>query len=227
MEIVLVRHGQPEWVRDGLNVVDPPLTELGVRQAAAMADRLADEPFDAVYVSPLQRARQTAAPLYERLGRTEEVAPWLEEIRDPDWHGAPQDMAAQAYRELSERPVVDRWDGLVGGESIRSFTSRIHAGADEFFAEHGVRRVQGEHGLPVWSIDEPGRRIVLVAHVGTNSITMGHLLGLTPTPWEWDRFVMGHASVSRIEAMPVHDGYTFCLTSLSSLEHLAPTDRTR
>jgi 2,3-bisphosphoglycerate-dependent phosphoglycerate mutase len=56
---------------------------------------------------------------------------------------------------------------------------------------------------------------------------MCHLLGLRPTPWEWDRFVFGHASVSRIEALPVHEGYTFSLTSLSSLEHLARDDRTR
>ena len=34
MEIVLIRHGEPEWVRDGLNVVDPPLTERGHMQAA-------------------------------------------------------------------------------------------------------------------------------------------------------------------------------------------------
>lgn len=227
MEIVLVRHGQPAWVRDGRNVVDPPLTELGLRQADAMAQRLAGESFDAVFVSPLQRARQTAAPLYERLGWDEHIAPWLEEIRDPDWHGEPEEMAQQAYRELGRRPVAQRWDGLVGGESIRAFTDRIHRGADEFFAGRGVRRVDGDHGLPVWTIDDPDQRIVLVAHVGTNSITMGHLLGLTPTPWEWDRFVMGHASVSRIEAMPVHDGYTFCLTSLSSLEHVDPADRTR
>ena len=227
MEIVLVRHGQPEWVRDGRNVVDPPLTDLGHRQADAMARRLAEESFDDVFVSPLRRARQTAAPLYERLAIDETIAPWLEEIRDPDWHGEPHEMAQQAYRELSERPVEQRWDGLVGGESIREFTDRIHRGAEAFFASRGVRRIEGDHGLPVWSIDEPGQRIVLVAHVGTNSVTMGHLLGLTPTPWEWDRFVMGHASVSRIEAMPVHDGYTFCLSSLSSLEHVEPADRTR
>ena len=29
MEFVLARHGQPEWVRDGFNVADPPLTERG------------------------------------------------------------------------------------------------------------------------------------------------------------------------------------------------------
>lgn len=225
MEIILIRHGQPEWVRDGLNVTDPPLTELGRRQAAAMAEQLAGERFDEVLVSPLVRARQTAMPLYERLGRDEVIEPWLEEIRDPGWHGTPADKAAQAYREMRERPVDRRWDGLDEGESIRDFTDRIHAGAAGFLAERGVSRQ--EHELPVWTIAEPDRRIALVAHAGTNSVTMGHLLGLDPTPWEWDRFVMGHASISRIEALPVHDGFTFSLTALSRLEHIDPKDRTR
>ena len=43
VEFVLVRHGQPEWVRDGFNVADPPLTELGQRQASRMAEALAPE----------------------------------------------------------------------------------------------------------------------------------------------------------------------------------------
>jgi probable phosphoglycerate mutase len=227
MQIVLIRHGQPEWVRDGLNVVDPPLTGLGHRQAAAMAGQLADETFDEVLVSPLTRARQTAAPLYERLGRGETIDPWLEEIRDPGWHGTPAEKAQQAYDEMRSRPVEHRWDGLEGGESIREFTARIHAGATRFLADRGVERQEHGHGLPIWSIDEPDRTIALVAHAGTNSVTMGHLLGLDPTPWEWDRFVMGHASVSRLEALPVREGFTFCLTALSNLEHIDVADRTR
>lgn len=225
MEIILIRHGQPEWVRDGFNVVDPPLTELGHRQALAIADQLAGEDFDEILVSPLLRARQTAAPLYERLGLGETVDSWLEEIRDPGWHGTPAEKAEQAYREMRERPVERRWDGLADGESIREFTKRIHMGAATFLAERGVARAPSE--LPVWSISEPGRKVVLVAHAGTNSVTMGHLLGLDPTPWEWDRFVMGHASISRIEALPVHDGFTFSLTSLSNLEHVERGHRTR
>ena len=39
-------------------------------------------------------------------------------------------------------------------------------------------------------------------------------------PWEWDRFVLGHTSVSRVEALPLEDGYTFSLSKLSDLEHL-------
>jgi probable phosphoglycerate mutase len=227
MEIVLIRHGQPEWVRDGVNITDPPLTELGHRQAAAMAEQLAGETFDEVLVSPLTRARQTAAPLFGRLARDETVDPWLEEIRDPGWHGTPAEKAQQAYDEMRNRPVERRWDGLAGGESIREFTDRIHAGAAQFLADRGVTRQDHDHDLSVWSIDEPDRSIALVAHAGTNSVTMGHLLGLDPTPWEWDRFVMGHASISRVEAVPVRDGFTFCLTALSNLEHIGPDERTR
>ena len=40
MEIVLVRHGEPEWVRNELNVVDPPLTDRGHMQAARMGEVL-------------------------------------------------------------------------------------------------------------------------------------------------------------------------------------------
>jgi 2,3-bisphosphoglycerate-dependent phosphoglycerate mutase len=225
VEIVFIRHGQPEWIRDGLNVENPPLTELGHEQAWAMARALASEAFDEVYASPLLRARQTAAPLFEALGREEQIAPWLEEIRDPAWHGTPQENAQAAYDELRARPVDDRWDGLHGGESIREFTQRIRTGGDDFFADRGMQR--SSHDLPIWQIDEPGRRIALVAHAGTNSVSIAHLLGMQPTPWEWDRFVIGHTSVSRLEALELHDGFTFSLSKLSDVEHLDAVQRTR
>jgi probable phosphoglycerate mutase len=225
MEIVLIRHGEPEWVRDGLNVVDPPLTDRGRAQAERLAAALVDETFDEILVSPLVRARQTAAPLLAALGRPELIDPWLEEIRDPMWHGTPAEKAAAAYAELHGRKAEDRWSGLDGGESIRDFVTRIRVGASMFLADRGV--VRSETDLPIWQITRPGARIALVAHAGTNSVTIGHLLGLEPTPWEWDRFVLGHTSVSRIEAMELEDGYTFTLTKLSDLEHLDRDQRTR
>jgi 2,3-bisphosphoglycerate-dependent phosphoglycerate mutase len=221
----MVRHGEPEWIRDGLNVVNPPLTDRGRQQADRLAEALRDEHFDEILVSPLDRARQTAAPLLAELGRDEVVAPWLEELRDPGWHGTPAEKAEQAYLELRGRPVDRRWDGLDGGESIREFVERIRLGASLFLAERGVHRVETD--LPVWRIAEPGRRILLVAHAGTNSVVICHLLGLQPTPWEWDRFVLKHASISRLEALAVHDAHTFSLTELSDVEHIAPLDRTR
>ena len=50
MEIVLVRHGEPEWVRNGLSVGDPPLTDRGHEQARITAEHLAGEHFDEILV---------------------------------------------------------------------------------------------------------------------------------------------------------------------------------
>lgn len=220
-----MRHAEPEWSRDGFAVDDPPLTERGHQQAECLAQRLTDEHFDEVYVSPLVRARQTLAPARARTGWPEVVDHWLEEIRSPIWHGTPADKAEAAYQADRARPASERWLGLPGGEPVIDFVARIREGAGLFLAERGINPV--EHDLPVWSIDGPARKILLVAHAGTNSVTICHLLGLDPTPWEWDRFVLGHASITRVEALQLGDGFTFSLTRLSDVEHLPSELRTR
>jgi probable phosphoglycerate mutase len=106
MEIVLVRHGQPEWIRDDLNVDNPPLTQLGFDQAECVAQALEGEHFDEIWVSPLVRAQQTSQPLLAQRkivlgpGVTQD---WLEEIRNPLWHGTPRQKADDAYREERSR----------------------------------------------------------------------------------------------------------------------------
>ena len=226
MEIVLVRHGEPEWVRENLNVDNPPLTERGLRQAERVADTLGDEAFDEIWVSPLLRAQQTAGPLAERRGLDIEsiTQDWLEEIRNPLWHGTPRERADAAYAEERRRPAEGRWDGLDGGERVRDFVDRIHTNAALFFEERGVRPTA--HSLPVWEMSDSNRRILLVAHAGTNSVLIGHLLGLVTTPWEWERFVLGHASISRLVSHEMGDGHTFGLVKLSDVEHLDRADRT-
>lgn len=225
MEIVLIRHGQPEWVKDGLNVENPPLTELGRRQAEQMAAVLAHEHFDEVLVSPLLRARQTAAPLLAALGRDEVIAPWLREIGDPAWHGTPAAHAQEAYKELLARPSLERWTGLEGGESVRDFADRIVSGVAGFMDERGASRLDG--ALPVWKLGSPEMRVALVAHAGTNSMTIGHLIGVEPVPWQWERFQLFHSSISRLEAFELADGHAFGLTRLGNAEHLVEGDRTR
>ncbi|NDB05607.1 MAG: histidine phosphatase family protein [Acidimicrobiia bacterium] len=227
VEIVLVRHGEPEWVRDGLNVDNPPLTERGHRQAEAVARALTSEHFDEIWVSPLVRAHQTAQPLLRDRGIQDlgsVTQHWLEEIRNPLWHGTPREKADAAYAEERSRESHRRWDGLTGGESVREFVSRIHAGAGAFLAERGA--VPLESSLPVWRFEAEHRKILLVAHAGTNSVLICHLLGLQPTPWEWERFVIGHASISRLHSHEMGDGHTFGLARLSDLEHLDASERT-
>ena len=225
MEIILIRHGEPEWVRDGLSVVDPPLTDRGLLQAQRVGEELHAEAFDEVIVSPLRRARQTAAPLLGLQRRKEAIEPFLEEIREPNWHGTPEELAAAAYAEEKSRAAEDRWLGVRGGgEPPREFVERVRSGGREYFDRIGMSRA--EQRLPVWHLEQPDLKVVIVAHSGTNGVLLCQLLGLDPVPWEWDRFVTHHASITRLQSFAMGDGHTFSLRRLSDVEHLPRDART-
>ncbi|MEM7324042.1 MAG: histidine phosphatase family protein, partial [Actinomycetota bacterium] len=67
--LILVRHGQQQWPDPETATVgdwvDPPLSDLGEQQAAAVAKYLSDEPITAVYSSELKRAFDTGRAIAE------------------------------------------------------------------------------------------------------------------------------------------------------------------
>ncbi len=80
LELLLIRHGLPLRIENNDGTpADPPLAPLGHRQAQAAAEWLRDEAIDAIYVSPLQRARETSAPLESILGLVAAVEPGIAE----------------------------------------------------------------------------------------------------------------------------------------------------
>ncbi len=227
MEIVFVRHAEPEWVRDSLSVDNPPLTVRGHKQAELLGKWAASQNFDEVFVSPLVRTQQTAAPILSALNMDLVIAPWLEEIRNPIWHGTPEEKAAEAWRNEKAKPSLERWRGLEGGEPVDEFVQRINVGTSLFLEERGL--VRAEVALPVWTrlqSFKPESRVLLVAHAGTSSVSICHMLGFPPTPWEWERLVIGHATINRLEVFEIGDGMTFGLSQLSGNEHLPVEMRT-
>jgi broad specificity phosphatase PhoE len=141
MDLVLVRHAQPEWARDGISQVDPELTELGERQAELVAERLAGEHFDHVLVSTSRRAQATARPVRQRLHdipTTDRV--WLHEIYLPQaWADTPNEEVGRVLLEARDRPRDEWWDGLPGGESFRDFHERVTTGLMEELAASAPR----------------------------------------------------------------------------------------
>ncbi len=79
MELILVRHARPEQVANVSGGADPALTDIGHRQARAAAAWLGVEDIDALYVSPMVRARQTAEPLERLVGMEAEVVEGVKE----------------------------------------------------------------------------------------------------------------------------------------------------
>lgn len=222
MEIVLVRHGEPQWSRDGLTVDDPQLTDRGRRQADLLAKHLADERFDLLLVSPLRRARETMAPVEERLGTEARVVDWLAEIRNPQWEGTPAENVERIFAETRVRPAEEHWEGLPGGESFRDFHVRVTSGLDRLLADHGSQRLPGDP--PLWQLARPGQRVLVVAHGGTNAVTVGHLLGIPPVPWEWERFINFHTGVSTVTPVEISRAHSYSLRRLSDLSHLGHDD---
>ncbi len=53
-------------------------------------------------------------------------------------------------------------------------------------------------------------------------MALGYLLGIPPVPWEWERFVSYHASVSVVRPLAISGGHAFSLFRFSDVGHLPP-----
>lgn len=224
MEIVLVRHGQPAWIGpDGGAVNDPGLTELGRYQARAVAERLRSLPGPtALLTSSARRARETAEPVAEATGLEPTVESWIHEIRFPDaWDGTPAEEVGRLLRDSRWRTREQWWQGVEGGESFGDFHLRVTEGLERTLSSYGVTR-DPEDPDHLWAVPDDVPRLLLVAHAGTNSVVLGHLLGLRPMPWEWERFASNHASVTVLDTTHIATGSIWSLQLFSGVAHLAP-----
>ena len=150
--LLVVRHGQTAANAAGqlLGRADVPLTDIGRRQAAALAAAVG--PVDRVISSPLQRARETAAAF----GRPVDV--------DERW--TELDYGVYDERPLGEVPAEmwEKWRGDAelappGGESLASLGRRVRAACDQLAPEAAdevvvvVSHVSPIKAAVAWTLD--------------------------------------------------------------------------
>lgn len=205
--------------------MNPGLTELGHRQAVLVAERLGVRGAGEIISSPAVRARETAAPLAQRLGVTPTVIDDLVELRLPDWTHLSLAEVSANFKQARAREPQAWWDGLPGGESFRAFFERVHRGVYHLLEERGMRRCKEEEA-PIFTMEKDLGRVVIVGHGGTNSVAMTVLLGMPCVPWEWERCALGHASFLRLKAIPLGRGFIFSLRAFNDCEHLPRELRT-
>jgi broad specificity phosphatase PhoE len=131
MELVLVRHGETEWSRDGKHTgtTDVPLTATGRKQAEALREILGGRTFALVLTSPLARAAETAR--LAGFGEAEE----RDELREWDY-GDYEGRRTVEIRE--ERPDWTLWrDGVPGGESSAEVAARVDRLLEELRSVEG------------------------------------------------------------------------------------------
>jgi probable phosphomutase (TIGR03848 family) len=182
--VFLVRHAAHDRVDRVLcgRMPGVGLGEAGRRQAEALAQRFAGVGVDAVWTSPLQRARETAEPIAARLGLRARASDALCEIDFGAWTG-------QGFDALRDDPRWRRWNEARGSERPPGGESMAEAQAR---ASAEVERARAEH---------PDGRVVLVSHGDVIKAVLAGVLGLPLDAHA--RFEIAPASVS---ALAVWDG---------------------
>lgn len=125
--IYLIRHGETEYnaVKRFQGSLDIPLNEQGIAQSIALAEYLQNISFDAIYVSDLQRTKQTAAPLAAQKSLELNIVPELREISYGEWEGMLlADIAEKYPAEMALwRESTDKLQ-IPGGESFKAAANR-------------------------------------------------------------------------------------------------------
>lgn len=114
MNILLVRHGETAWNREGRyqGRTDVPLSDVGKAQVAALGRRLADIPIKLAYASPLSRAKHTAEAILAGRDIRLSLDAGLMEISHGDWEGQ---LASDV--EISHAEMFGVWRSRPGRTS--------------------------------------------------------------------------------------------------------------
>lgn len=158
MELLLIRHGRPERVEGNEGPADPGLSALGWRQAEALAAWLAKEPIEAIYSSPMRRAKETAEPLVRSHSLELRIDPSLleydaqatayipiEELKaagDPRWMELPDDIPG------FQRRVVEGIEAIVAAHSSGTVAVVCHGGVLNVYLSWVMRTEQELFFLP-------------------------------------------------------------------------------
>ncbi|WP_424534885.1 histidine phosphatase family protein [Sphaerisporangium viridialbum] len=178
-ELILLRHGETEWSRDGRHTgrTDLPLTPKGEEQARALAPALKDKSFSLVLVSPALRARSTA----ELAGITEyelDANLW-------EWdYGGYEGITTPDIRK--RRPGWYLWrDGVIPGDAEHpgETIEQVAERADKVIAR--VLRAEGT--------------VVLVSHGHFLRVLTARWLGLPPQDGRCFKLDTGTISVLGFE----------------------------
>jgi probable phosphoglycerate mutase len=155
-EVILVRHGASQAHVPGESFeliegghADPPLAPEGLEQAERVGARLAATAPAAIFVTPLRRTHQTAAPLLAATGMSPTVVPDLREVHLGEWEGGELRVrVAHGDPLVSELFAQERWDVIPGAEAAEAFAARVRAGLDVVVAQspRGASVVAVVHG---------------------------------------------------------------------------------
>lgn len=211
MKLYLIRHGQShinlaDWDWENSPTLDQPLTELGERQAAALAEWLPGHvpQVAAIYASTMQRARQTAAPL----GRVYNVPIHFEDrVREIgnnriDHTAWPEDEAPRRYKPIwaTASPFSPTMHDAETSETYMH--TRVRVG---LFIEELIERHRGEN-------------VLVICHGGVIDCVFDHVFNVGP--WRRCEMWTNNTGVTHFECVEHPGREVWRLHYYNRFEHL-------
>jgi probable phosphoglycerate mutase len=184
-EMVLVRHGESEWSREGRYAgrADVSLTPHGREEAEAVGRQLAGRTFARVLASPLERARDSCR--LAGFGADVELRPELMEWDYGTFEGRTgAEMAQEAGSLWTDGAPAGETVEMVGARADRILGEIDRAGDVAIFAHRDVLRVLAARWLQLPAV--AGRMFSLA----TASISVLGYEGETPVVMSWNQ--IGH-----------------------------------
>lgn len=185
--VILVRHGRSVANRDHIlagRTAGVALDDAGRAQAASLATRLADCRIARIVSSPIQRCRETVAPLAELFGLEVEIDDDLAEVDYGEWTGRKlADLRAEPlWRTVQEHPSAMVFPG---GESLAQVSTRAVAAARRY----GVDPLHAPGDRP-----DAGGAVLLCSHGDVLGAIVADALGMHLDLFQ--RLVIAPASIS-------------------------------
>lgn len=217
MRLLFIRHGEPDYEKDSL-------TEKGFREAEYLAEYLADVKIDACYVSPLGRAKDTAAPTLLKKQMTGVECQWLEEfpakVVRPDkgfpincWDFLPQDWTG--VNEYYDKSLWAKTE-LIEEGNVAQIYQNVTQEFDGLLAKHGYAR-EGN----IYRVERANRdTIAFFCHFALECVLLGHLIGASPMVL-WHGFCAAPSSVTTVFTEERREGVaSFRISRFGDISHL-------
>ncbi len=216
MKLLIIRHGDPDYSIDSL-------TPQGRIEAELLSRKMEKTEITAFYVSPLGRARDTAAYTLQKLGRTAEVCDWLREfpasVDKPNrtgscaWDWLPQDWA-----ENDAFYSAEAWmhEPMMEAAGVPELYRNVTAGFDGLLAKHGYVR----EGRLYRAVRPNEDTIAFFCHFGLECVLLSHLLNVSPMPL-WHGTCAAPTSVTTVVTEERRRGIaSFRMSSFGDTSHL-------
>lgn len=222
MKLIIIRHGDPDYEHD-------TITGQGHKEAELLSRKMIKNPADYYYVSPLGRARDTAAYTMNKLGREVVVLDWLCEfgapIHRPDrpeqlsvtWDWLPGDWTKDE-KFFSDKEWYE--NEIMRCGNVKEKYDAICEKFDELLAKHGYVR----DGRLYRTEEGNNDTVVLFCHFGLECVLLSHLLNISPMLL-WHGFCAAPTSVTTLATEERRKGIVyFRMLSFGDTSHLYAGD---